>query len=112
MSRDSLEIKGEREFIKRKILELLKNYDVDVSYIVLFGSRARGDYNKYSDYDLLIVTRVNYSINEKMLISKKIREFLSRFPMDIIVKSEEEVEMMKDEIGSIVREALKEGIIL
>ena len=32
---------------------LIKNYGDSIEDVVLFGSQARGDSNKYSDYDVL-----------------------------------------------------------
>ena len=40
---------------------LIKNYGNSVKDVVLFGSRARGDFNKFSDYDVLIILRKDYS---------------------------------------------------
>jgi len=40
---------------------LIKNYGNSVKDIVLFGSRARGDSNKFSDYDVLIILEKDYS---------------------------------------------------
>ena len=40
----------------------LKNhYGDSIKDVVLFGSQARGDSNKYSDYDILIVLDKDYS---------------------------------------------------
>jgi uncharacterized protein len=40
---------------------LIKNYGNSVKDVVLFGSRARGDSNKFSDYDVLIILGKDYS---------------------------------------------------
>lgn len=45
------------------------------------------------------------------MINKTIVNML-HIPVDIIIKSEEEVNYYKDKIGSITREALKDGVIL
>ena len=45
-----------REEIKRTILKVAGKYGVKVEKIILFGSRARGDYRENSDWDVLIVT--------------------------------------------------------
>jgi len=60
----------------------------------------------------LVVMDKTLSHREKMEISKRLRMALVEFPIDIILKSEEEIEAQKDMIGSVVREALKEGITL
>lgn len=100
------------EEIKAEILKSLKNMDVEIKKIILFGSRARGNYSKQSDYDFLIITEKTFPIKEKMKIKKKINQTLANLliPCDIIVKSEEEVEYLKHQIGMVVREAIKEGV--
>uniref|UniRef100_A0A7C4NTJ7 Nucleotidyltransferase domain-containing protein n=1 Tax=Thermodesulfobacterium geofontis TaxID=1295609 RepID=A0A7C4NTJ7_9BACT len=36
---------------------VFKSAGIEIDKLILFGSRARGDYKKYSDWDLLIVTK-------------------------------------------------------
>lgn len=98
------------EKIKEMVLETLAQSGICVKRVILFGSRAKGNFNKYSDYDLLIVTEKTFSVMEKMEISRKLRIALAEFAVDIVIKSEDEVTVQKDLIGTIVREALKEGI--
>ncbi|MCL0057329.1 nucleotidyltransferase domain-containing protein [Dehalococcoidia bacterium] len=100
------------EDIKAEIWECLDEMGVTVKNIILFGSRARGDFSKSSDYDFLIVTEKTFTIKEKMKIAKKIRVVLAEFyiPADIIIKSEEELENFRHRIGTVTREALKEGM--
>lgn len=100
------------EEIKAEILKSLKNMDVEIKKIILFGSRASGNYSKQSDYDFLIVTEKIFTIKEKMEIAKKIRVVLAEFYIssDIIIKSEEELEIFRHRIGTVTREALKEGV--
>ncbi len=45
------------KLIKEIILNVAKKYNIEVDKIILFGSRARGDYREDSDWDLLIVTK-------------------------------------------------------
>jgi predicted nucleotidyltransferase len=40
---------------------LIKNFGDTVKDVILFGSRARGDSEKFSDYDVLIVLGDDYS---------------------------------------------------
>ncbi len=98
--------------IKEKIIECLNKMDIVVKSIILFGSRARGDFSKYSDYDFLIITEKTFTIKEKMEISKKINKMLAKLliPSDIIIKSTEEIEYYKKQIGTLTREAIKEGV--
>ena len=99
--------------IKTNILEILKNAGTSAR-IILFGSRVREDFTKFSDYDILLITDRTIEIQEKMNLSKKIREYLAKsgFDVDVIIKSDDEVQFLRDKPGSIVRNALKEGIAL
>ena len=48
----------EREKARRKLFEeYLRRLSEEPVTVILFGSRARGDYNLLSDYDLLIIYR-------------------------------------------------------
>lgn len=98
--------------IKEGIIKVLEEMGIGVKNIILFGSRARGDSLKHSDYDFLIITEKTFLIKEKMQIAKKVNQTLAKLliPCDIIVKSTEEIEYFKNKIGTVVREALKEGV--
>jgi len=82
--------------------------------IVLFGSRARGNFSEKSDYDILIILKESVSIKEKMNLSTKIRRELAKLGIDtdVIIKSKPEVAYYKDRVGNIVRAALREGLVL
>jgi predicted nucleotidyltransferase len=87
---------------------------VNYKEIILFGSRARGDYSEKSDYDILIVMKNNFTIREKMKLSSLLRKKLAKeeIDADIVIKSKEELNYYRTKIGSVVREVLKEGIRL
>ena len=59
--------------------------------IILFGSYARGDFNRDSDLDLLIIKDGKES---SRLIRRKVDALLRgrRFPVDLLVRRSEEVE--------------------
>jgi len=82
--------------------------------ILLFGSRARNDYNEDSDYDLMIVTENAHESKEIRLLKALIRKRLAqnKIPADIIIQSNSEIEINKKITGHIVRQILKEGIPL
>ena len=100
--------------IKETIYDVSKEQKVKVNKIILFGSRARGEASQHSDWDVLVVVNENLPFQKKRKLSSIIRKELAELliPCDIIIKSEEEVEYFKDFIGSVVREALKEGVPL
>jgi len=97
--------------IKAEVLKCLNEMGISVRQIILFGSRARGDFSKHSDYDFLIITEKTFSVKEKMQIASTIRKVLAELYVfaDIIINSEEEAEIKKDRIGCVTRYALKEG---
>jgi len=100
--------------IKTQILKVLNDIGISVKRIILFGSRARGDFLRDSDFDFLIITTDNFDFKEKMRIAAAIRKKLAELYInaDIIINSEEEVELKKNRIGCVTRYALKEGIKL
>jgi predicted nucleotidyltransferase len=87
---------------------------IDYSRCILFGSHARGTARDDSDYDILVVMRNPLTHTEKFTIASTMRKKLAdnHIDVDIIVRSEEEVEKNKEFRGSIIRNALREGIPL
>ena len=87
---------------------------VDFEKIILFGSRARNDYNEDSDYDLLIVLKDKISQRKKIKLSTSIRQNLATnlIDADVILKQKSEIDYYKDKAGSVVRNALEEGVAL
>ena len=73
--------------IERMLKETLQNLNYEK--IILFGSRARGDFSEESDYDILIVLQDSISIREKMESSAKLRREIAKMGIDadIIIKS-------------------------
>jgi predicted nucleotidyltransferase len=100
--------------IKAQILRIIDEMGISVKQIILFGSRARGDYKKSSDWDLLVIVNKDLDRKEKMEISHLIRRRLAELyiPCDVLIKSEREVEERKNVIGSVIKSALKEGVSL
>lgn len=79
--------------------------------IILFGSYAQGNPTKYSDIDLLVIKDDNLP---KVQRNRVVRSFLKDFsiPVDVIVKTTQEFEMLKDVIGTVVYSANKYGQVL
>ena len=96
--------------------ELRKAVDILVSKyepvaIILFGSRARGDYKPWSDYDLLIIARFdkNYldRIGEILTALSEIKIPVEPHPYTL----EEALEMLNKGNPMII-DALSEGVVL
>ncbi len=79
--------------------------------IILFGSHARGDAGPDSDVDLLVVMRVDVSIDEKRLDIRMALHDRS-IPLDIIVTTPEDFVWRKDVVGTIEWPATREGKVL
>ncbi len=77
--------------------------------IILFGSRARGDHLKGSDYDLLIVSSSFEKFNFRERIQKVYELLDEPLPLDAICLTPAEFKRKREEIG-IVRLAVREGI--
>lgn len=77
---------------------------------IFFGSRARGDGLKSSDYDIILVSPDFKGIFFSARIAR-MYEFWDYYPLDIepLCYTPEEFEMKKKQIG-IVQQAVEEGI--
>lgn len=82
--------------------------------VLLFGSRARSDFSDYSDYDFLIVTKNTLDIQQKRSYKSLLRKRLAthKIPADILIQSEQELDIKERITGHIVREILKEGVAI
>jgi predicted nucleotidyltransferase len=92
-----------KEVITKVINEILGKRGIEVKKIILFGSRARGDFNKDSDWDLMVLIDRDLSFLEKRkFIAEMQRKFAEhKIPNNIILKSENQFDAMKNYVGSI-----------
>ena len=76
--------------------------------IILFGSRARGEALKSSDYDIIVISKAfkNVPFFERPVMLYK---FWQGKAIDLLCYTPEEFKKKKRQI-SIVREAVREGI--
>jgi len=101
-----------RERIKQVILEVAEKEGAEVLQIILFGSRARGEACPDSDWDVLVVVEGEMSREEKLKLAGKVRFRLREIPIDVIVRTKEELKKYENFYGTVTREALKEGMAL
>ncbi len=82
--------------------------------VMLFGSRATGKADEESDYDILIITSKNLTVENKISLRTKIRkELLGKgIRSDIIIQNTKELEEKKRLPGHLIRNILKDAIIL
>lgn len=83
--------------------------------VLLFGSRARGDNDERSDYDLLVITPATFTPYEKIYWSTNINKAIvatAHVPVDLLLNSEEEVQQKLQLPGHIIHSAIREGVAL
>lgn len=78
---------------------------------VIFGSSVRGDYGKYSDVDLIVVSDVFRELSPLKRPVNLYPEWDLDYPVDFICYTPEEFEKLSKR-PSLVREALKEGKVV
>ncbi|RKZ22206.1 hypothetical protein DRQ18_03005 [bacterium] len=103
-----------REKIKEAVLKIAEEMELGISKIILFGSRARNEATKWSDWDILVVVKGEISREKKWEFARRIRKECARELIDVepFIKSEKELEHCADIPGHIVKTALKEGVVL
>jgi predicted nucleotidyltransferase len=79
--------------------------------IILFGSYARGQATPDSDVDLLVVMEAAGSERKRAIEIDKLLIGVP-LPTDVIVVTSEHVRKYHEVIGTIVREAVREGRVL
>ena len=89
--------------------------EVDPEQVILFGSRARGDYRDNSDVDLIVIEAEPFGLErsrhkEMLRLYKAIRG--SRVGVDILVYSNEDVDYWRDSLNYVLARALREGKVL
>jgi len=80
--------------------------------VLLFGSRVRNDYTEDSDYDFIVITETELSVEKNREYRHEIRKSLAKNKLaaDVLIYSQKEIETKKEIIGHIVRQAIKEGV--
>ena len=104
----------ELEIVKKIINEEMEKEGITVEKIILFGSRARGESCKESDWDLLVVInkKVDRKQRWKIIINIKRRLVLFSISNDIIIEYSKQIAERQNNVGHITYYALKEGIVI
>ena len=105
MGKGEIEYKALKEFVQR----LKKRFDVEK--VILFGSRAKGEALKDSDYDFIVVSKDFKGVFFTDRVSMLYDLWELKTPLEALCYTPQEFEKKAKEI-SIVREALKHGISL
>ena len=81
------------------------------THVLLFGSRAKGNALKESDFDLLVVSKSFEGIPFIQRTAHLLSNLKVPFPIEVLCYTPEEYERKRKEIG-IVRIASQEGVDL
>jgi len=87
--------------------------------IILFGSYANGNPDENSDIDLLVILDNNHvsktyqeRLNKKIRIRNSVIEINRKMPLDILVYSKEELEIIKKNGNYFIDEIEKTGKVI
>lgn len=102
-----------RKYLIGKLSHFKKelNKKVDIDKMIFFGSRAKGKAKKWSDVDLIVVSKKFKNIKSYKR-AKGFRDYWElNYPIDFLCYTPKEFEKKKRENG-IVQQAVKEGVEL
>ena len=103
------------KYTNEEIIRLLKkfirkvNKKFKLEQVILFGSRARGDYLINSDVDLILVSKDFENLPFRKRMVEVIGDWDAYLDLEVLCYTPEEFNRKKEEEG-IVKYALKEGI--
>lgn len=83
----------------------------DPDKIILFGSRARGDNKKDSDYDICVIKR---DVEHRRKLAQKLYRSLYgvRISIDIIVETPENFDEFKDDPFLVYKQIARDGVLI
>lgn len=93
--------------ITDQILERVKKYEPNK--VILFGSRAYGNPNKDSDYDIAIIKDTNKPYRERLIEVRKLVRMTT--PIDFFVFNQSEIDEYKNS-NPMVKEIMTKGKVL
>jgi predicted nucleotidyltransferase len=96
--------------LSRYVDQLLAQRGDEIDFVVLFGSRARGDWSAHSDYDVL----VGLGVDDGQRLIDRMPAFSPREPfnVEIFPYSRSEWRRMFEEDHALLLEALRDGVVL
>ncbi len=96
--------------LERFVRGVVDYFNGDVT-VILFGSRARGDYNRASDYDMIVISKKltgNFLARTKPLYELN-EDFL---PVDVLAYTPAEFLKALENLSPSALDAMREGIVL
>ena len=100
--------------ILKRIVEIIVK-ELEPDKIILFGSRARGDYKEDSDYDILVLKRGIKPEERRRLIGKiEFSLFKAKIyiPTDILVLSESDFIKLSNDVSTVYPVIYREGKVI
>jgi predicted nucleotidyltransferase len=99
-----------------KFLEIIKNFNIPIHSVYLFGSRANGKSKESSDYDFLLLLDPVEDIQElknfKLQLNLEVHKKITKKDFDILVRSFKDFEINKDKINTLYNHVYEDGLIL
>jgi len=92
----------------KDIVEALKAYEPEK--IILFGSLARGDADRYSDIDLVVIKRTDKRFVERLVEAARYLDL--PVSVDLFVYTPEEFEVMAENANPFIERVRSEGRII
>ena len=99
--------------IKRIIIEEAGKLGIKVDRVILFGSRARGDYREDSDWDILVVVGGGLDWRTKRRLSSRVRVRSLKslgISLDIIITTRDRWMAYQEQLGHLYYRVRREGI--
>jgi len=103
---------------EKKLITKLKHnleelFSADKVRLILFGSRARGDFDRYSDIDIAVIVK-GLTKKQKNLILEEVAgfEIENIMPLSTFILSERDFETLKKRERAIANDIETEGIQL
>ncbi|MBF0117271.1 MAG: nucleotidyltransferase domain-containing protein [Desulfobacterales bacterium] len=105
---------------RKYIPEIIKNIRLINPYkIILFGSYANGVFSEESDLDLIVIldsSKISKNYNEKMsnklLVRRNIYELSRKVPIDLLVYTKGEYDIISESGNSFYNEIKNTGKVL
>lgn len=94
--------------LKERLLIILGE---DIKKIILFGSKARGDFDEDSDIDVAIIVTNLDKVKKKIILDEITKLELEYYtPLSTLILSEDEFELLKKRKRRIALDIEREGI--
>ena len=93
----------------QRVIECIKKYDPEK--IIIFGSYVRGEMDKYSDIDFVVIKKTSEGFLQRIIeVTNLLDKELGH--VDIFVYTPEEFQIMIDYENPFIEQVLKEGRVV